>query len=90
MFDRLKKGKLIRKVSFLSDQCENTRGSIGCCSVAKSCLTLQPHGLQHTRLPVLHHLLEFAYTHVHGVGDAIEPSLPLLSPSPTAFSVSQG
>ena len=27
---------------------------------AQSCLTLRPHGPQHTRLPVLHYLLEFA------------------------------
>ena len=32
--------------------------------------------------PVLHHLLEFAQTHVHWVSDAIQPSHPLLSPSP--------
>ena len=50
---------------------------------------LQPHGLQHTRLPVLSHLLELAQTHVHGIGDAIQPSLPLLSPSPPAFYLSQ-
>ena len=31
-----------------------------CCSVAKLCMTLQHHGLQHARLPVLHCLLEFA------------------------------
>ena len=39
-------------------------------------------------LPVLHHLPEFAQTHVHWVGDAIQPSHPLSSPSP-AFSLSQ-
>ena len=33
--------------------------------------SLQPHGLQHARLPVLHHLLEFAQTHIHWVSDAI-------------------
>ena len=38
--------------------------------------------------PVLHHLLEFAQTHVHWVSDAIQPSHPLLSPSP-AVSLSQ-
>ena len=32
--------------------------------------------------PVLHHLSEFAQTHVHWVSDAIQPSHPLLSPSP--------
>ena len=39
--------------------------------------------------PVLHHLLEFAQTHVHCVGDAIQPFHPLLSPSPPALSLSQ-
>ena len=37
-------------------------------------------------LPVLHHLLEFAQSHVHWVCDAIKPSHPLSPPSPTAFS----
>ena len=40
-------------------------------------------------LPVLHYLLKFAQTHVHQVGDAIQPSHPLLSPSPPAFNPSQ-
>ena len=39
--------------------------------------------------PVLHYLLEFLQTHVYWVGDAIQPSHPLLSPSPPAFSHSQ-
>ena len=38
---------------------------------------------------VLHHLPELAQTHVHQVGDAIELSHPLLSPSPPAFNLSQ-
>ena len=38
--------------------------------------------------PVHHHLPEFVQTHVHWVGDAIQPSHPLPSPSP-AFSLSQ-
>ena len=39
--------------------------------------------------PVLHHLLEFAQTHVHWVDDAIQSSRPLSSPSPLAFNLSQ-
>ena len=39
-------------------------------------------------LPVHHQLLEFTQTHVHWVGDAIQPSHPLLSPSPPAFNLS--
>ena len=40
-------------------------------------------------LPVHHQLLEFTQTHVHQVGDAIQPSHPLLSPSPPAPNPSQ-
>ena len=39
--------------------------------------------------PVLHYLLELAQTHVHWVSDAIQPSHPLLSPSPPTFNLSQ-
>ena len=39
--------------------------------------------------PVHHQLLEFTQTHVHQVGDAIQPSHPLLSPSPPAPNHSQ-
>ena len=40
-------------------------------------------------LPVHHQLLEFTQTHVHWVSGAIQPSHPLSSPSPPAFSLSQ-
>ena len=36
-----------------------------------------------------HQFPELAQTHVHPVGDAIQPSHPLLSPSPPAFNLSQ-
>ena len=39
--------------------------------------------------PVLHHLQEFVQIHVRWVGDAIQPSHPLSSPSPHAFDLSQ-
>ena len=39
--------------------------------------------------PDFHHLPEVAQTHVHQVGDAIQPSHPPLSPSPPAFNLSQ-
>ena len=39
--------------------------------------------------PVLHHLPELVQTHVHWVGDAIQPSHPLLSPYPFAFELAQ-
>ena len=50
--------------------------------------SLRPHGLQHTGLPFYHQLLELAQTHVHRVGDAIQPSHLLSSPSPPAFNLS--
>ena len=40
-------------------------------------------------LPVHHQLLELAQTHVYQVGDVIQPSYLLLSPSPPAFNLSQ-
>ena len=40
-------------------------------------------------LPVHHQLLEFTQTHAHWVGDAIQPSHPLSSPSPATFNLSQ-
>ena len=39
--------------------------------------------------PVHHQLLELAQTHIHQVSDAIQPSHPLSSPSPSAFNLSQ-
>ena len=38
---------------------------------------------------VLHHLPEFAQTHVYWVSDTIQPSCPLSSPAPPAFNLSQ-
>ena len=40
-------------------------------------------------LPVHHQVLELLQTHVHRVGDAIQPAHPLSSPSPPAFNLSQ-
>ena len=52
-------------------------------SVAQSCPTLcDPMNHSTPGLPVHHQLPEFTQTHVHRVGDAIQPSHPLLSPSP--------
>ena len=39
--------------------------------------------------PVHHQLLEVAQTHVHWVGDAIQPSHPLSAPCPPSFNLSQ-
>ena len=59
-------------------------------SVAQSCPTLcDPMDCSMPGFPVYHQLPGLAQTHVHRVGDAIQPSHPLSSPSPPAFSVSQ-
>ena len=51
-------------------------------SVAQSCPTLcDTMNCSTPGFPVHHQLLEFTQTHVHWVGDAIQPSHPLLSPS---------
>ena len=50
--------------------------------------SLRPHGPQDTGLPC-HQLLELAQTHVHWVGDATQPSDPLLSPSLPTFNLLQ-
>ena len=51
--------------------------------------SLRLHGLQHASLPVHHQLPELTQTHVHWVGDAIQPSHPWSSTSPPAFNLSQ-
>ena len=67
----------------------------GCCmiqfsSVAQSCPTLcDPMNCSTPGLPVYHQLPESTQTHVHSVGDAIQPSHPLSSPSPPVLSLSQ-
>ena len=59
-------------------------------SAARSCPTLgNPMDWSTPGLPVHHQLPEFAPTHVRQVGDAIQPSHPLSSPSPPAFSLAQ-
>ena len=51
--------------------------------------SLWPHGMQHTMLPCPSPLLELTQTHVHWIGDTIQPSHPLLSPSLPSFNLSQ-
>ena len=51
--------------------------------------SLRPHESQQPGLPVHHQLPEFTQTHVHRVGDAIQPSHPMSSPSPPAPNTSQ-
>ena len=59
-------------------------------SVAQSCPTLcDPMNRSTPGLPVHHQLPEFTQTHVHRLGDAIQLSHPLSSPSPPAPNLSQ-
>ena len=61
--------------------------SIQFSSVTPSCLTLcEPMNCSTPGFPVHHQLPEFTQTHVHLVGDAIQPFHPLLSPSPPAHN----
>ena len=60
------------------------------CLVTKLCPTLcHPMDCSTPGFPVLYYLLEFAQILVHWVGDAIQPSHPLSSPSPPTFNPSQ-
>ena len=68
----------------------STSHSVQLRSVTQSCPTLcDPMNCSTPGLPVHHQLLEFTQTHIHRVGDAIQPSHPLLSPSPPVPSPSQ-
>ena len=59
-------------------------------SVAQSCPALcDPMNRSTPGLPVHHQLPEFTQTHIHQVGDAIQPSHPLSAPSPPAPNPSQ-
>ena len=59
-------------------------------SVTQLCLTLcDPMDCSTPGFPVHHQFPEPTQTHVHCLGDAIQPSHPLSSPSPTAFNLSQ-
>ena len=65
-------------------------GSAQFSSVAQSCPTLcNPMNCSTPGLPVHHQLPEFTQTHVHWVGDVIQPSHPLSSPFPPAPNPSQ-
>ena len=61
-----------------------------CCSFTQLCLTLcNPMDCSTPGLPVPHHLPKFAQVHVHCIGDAIQPSHPFTSSSPSALNLSQ-
>ena len=59
-------------------------------SATQSCLTLcDPMDCNTPGFLVHHQLLKLAQTHVHWIGDAIQPSHPLSFPSPPAFNLAQ-
>ena len=75
---------------FLNFQFLTPWQSVQFSSVAQSCPTLcNPMNCSTPGLPVHHHLPEFTQIHVNRVGDAIQPSHPLSSPSPPAPNPSQ-
>ena len=62
----------------------------GCWSAAQPRLTLcDPLDCSKAGFPVFHHLLEFAQTHIHWIGDVIQPSSPLSPPFPPVLTLSQ-
>ena len=68
----------------------NGRPASGIIQFVQSCPTLcDPMDCSMLGLPVHHQLPELTQTPVHWVGDAIQPSHPLLSPFPPALSLSQ-
>ena len=78
------KGKTIMNI-IINENLEITTHSedICCCSVSQLCPTLcDIMDCSTPGFPVLRHLPGLAQTHVHWVGDAIQSSHPLLSPSP--------
>ena len=78
-------GELVRKCQLFHVGKSSVQFS---CSVMSD--SLRPHMSCNTPgLPVQHQLPESTQTHVHHVGDAIQPSHPLLSPSPPALNLSQ-
>ena len=65
------------------DECIHSVQSLSCVRLC------EPMDYSMPGFPVHCQHLELAQTHVHWVGDAIQPCHPLLSPSPPAFSLSQ-
>ena len=70
--------------------CSTNISSVQFSSIAQSCLNVcNPMNSSTPGLPVHHQLLEFTQTLVHRVGDAVQPSHPLSSPSLHAPNPSQ-
>ena len=82
---------LLMKTSVRLDSCPHILPNFTfcCCSVLSRVHLCDPMDCTAPGFPVLHHLPEFVQTHVYRVSDAIQPSHPLLPPSPFTFSLSQ-
>ena len=87
----LKRVQKLRKIKAKAFQIWDLKSdSVQFNSVAQSCPTLcDPKNLSMPGLPVHHQLPEFTQTHVHRIGDTIQPSHPLSSRSPPAPNSSQ-
>ena len=84
-----KKSCIYRNLYVVEITSEVRRNRIQFSSVTQSCPTLcDPLNCSMPGLPVHHQIPKFTQIHVHWVGDAIQPSCPLSSPSPT-FTLSQ-
>ena len=90
LFFNLKKKKVLESEALCSKNYQNEHlvtfsYSVQFSSFSQLCPTLRdPMNHSTPSLPVHHQLPEFTQTHVHRVGDAIQPSHPLWSPSPPA------
>ena len=82
---------MIKRKAYISDKSKKwILGQLQFSSVTQSCPTLwDPMDCSTPGFPLNHQHLKLAQTHVHRVGDAIQPSHSLLSPSPPAFNLSQ-
>ena len=94
LMDTSTKQKISKETHFRQQKQQMQRpwngNKLSCCAVAQSHPTLcDPMECSTPGFPVHHHLPEPTQTHVHRVGDAIQPSHPLLSPSPPALNLSQ-
>ena len=90
IFSYAKKKKILNNSNVVKTLTSVFISSVQFSSVAQLCLTLcDPMNRSTPGLPVHHQLLESTQTHVHWVGDAIQPSHPLSSPSPSALNLSQ-
>ena len=78
------------KVAVTKINMKKNQISVQFSSAAQSCSTLcNPMDCSTPGFPVYHQLPELAQTHVHLIGDAIQSSHPLSSPSPPALNLSQ-